>query len=80
MTSVYIIYSHTLKKCYVGHAKDVEKRLVQHNSGKGNFTSKGVPWILIIQINCINRSEAVLLELKVKKRGIGRYLADIGIR
>ena len=80
MTSVYIIYSHTLKKFYVGHAKDVEKRLVQHNSGKGNFTSKGVPWILIIQINCINRSEAVLLELKVKKRGIGRYLADIGIR
>ena len=61
---------------YAGIAEDVEKRLEEHNRGKGNYTSKGMPWILVVTVVCATRSEAVTLERRIKKRGIKRYLAD----
>lgn len=73
---VYIIFSNSLQKYYVGSTKDVTKRIAQHNSGKGNFTSKGVPWILVQSIAVESRSEAMGLEKRIKKRGIMRYLLD----
>jgi putative endonuclease len=79
MIFVYIIFSSSLSKYYVGNTEDVKMRLAQHNAGKGNFTSKGIPWILITKIKCDSRSEAVKLELKIKRRGIKRYLGDNGL-
>jgi putative endonuclease len=52
---------------------------VEHNNGKSNFTSKGVPWIKVTVIECASRSEAVRLESKIKNRGIKRYLQDTGV-
>ena len=74
MIYVYILYSDVLGKYYVGSTENVQKRLSEHNSGKSNFTSKGIPWVFVVKIECINRPEAVRLELKIKKRGIKRYL------
>jgi putative endonuclease len=76
MCCVYILYSRSLDKYYVGITEDFERRLYQHNQGKGKFTSKGIPWLLITKFDCIGRSEAVHLEMKIKKRGIKRYLQD----
>lgn len=76
MFFVYVLYSSSLDKYYVGSTDDVTKRLVQHNLGKGKFTSTGIPWLLITTFNCNSRSEAVVLEVKIKKRGIKRYLQD----
>ena len=73
---VYILLSNSLQKYYVGHTEDVEKRIVQHNSGKGNFTSKGVPWGKVIIIDCASKRDAIILENRIKKRGIRRYLQD----
>jgi putative endonuclease len=73
---VYILFSSSLQKYYVGSTGDFAKRIVEHNSGKGNFTSKGMPWSEIQLIGCASRSEAVILESKIKKRGIKRYLQD----
>ena len=78
MIFVYILYSSSLERYYVGHSDDVEKRLREHNSGKGNYTSKGINWVLVVRIECKTRSEAVKLEQKIKKRGIKRYLQDNG--
>ena len=76
MIFVYILYSSSLDRFYVGVTDHVERRIAQHNSGKGNFTHKGIPWKLITKIECESRSLAVLLEAKIKKRGIKRYLQD----
>jgi putative endonuclease len=73
---VYIIFSSSLEKYYVGSTENVERRFHQHNTGKGNFTSKGIPWIFITSFACSDRNEAVRLEMKIKKRGIKRYLQD----
>jgi putative endonuclease len=76
MFYVYVLYSSSLEKYYIGSTEDLQKRLVQHNSGKGNFTKKGLPWKLIFSIECESRTEAVQLEIKIKKRGAKRYLQD----
>ena len=76
MFVVYILYSEKLKVHYVGSTNDLVDRLKRHNSGEGNFTKKGIPWVLIKSIACESRSDAVRLERKVKKRGIKRFLED----
>ena len=77
MFIVYILYSNKLEKYYVGSTSNLEDRLRRHNTGQGNFTKKGIPWEVIHKIECDTRSEAVELEKKIKKRGIGRFLEDI---
>jgi len=76
MFYVYILYSSILQKYYVGSTEDLNKRIIQHNSGRGVFTSKGAPWILIVSLECETRQMAVKKELQIKKRGIKRYLLD----
>ena len=73
---VYVLFSESLAKYYVGQTKDIENRLDRHNSGRENYTSKGTPWNLICTFNCKDRQEAVRLESRIKKRGIQRYLQD----
>jgi len=76
---VYILWSDSLQKFYVGSTRDLRDRLLRHNSGYEKFTSKGKPWELIFEIVCIDRKEAFNLEMKIKSRGIRRYLDDNNI-
>ncbi|GAB1857185.1 hypothetical protein MHTCC0001_20210 [Flavobacteriaceae bacterium MHTCC 0001] len=73
---VYILFSSKLNRYYVGQTSNIEKRLKVHNKGGKKYTTKGIPWILVKVYEFTNRSEAVLLERKIKKRGIKRYLAE----
>ena len=66
MFYVYILYSKSSDKYYIGQTNNINKRLKYHNSGYVNFTSKYVPWELIGYIEKETRSEAVKLELKLK--------------
>jgi len=45
-----------------------------HNSGMNNFTSKGVPWMVIHSFTITTKSEAIALEKTIKKNGAKRYL------
>ncbi|MCA6455767.1 MAG: GIY-YIG nuclease family protein [Chitinophagaceae bacterium] len=76
---VYILFSVTLQKYYVGQTSQLGNRLDDHNSGKAAFTSKGIPWKIVHYFPCATRSEAVRLEASIKKRGIKRYLQDKNI-
>ena len=77
--AVYILFSEKLGKYYVGSTEDVEKRILAHNEGLSKFTSLGIPWKQVHVIECADRSTAIKLELKIKKRGIKRYLLDCKI-
>ena len=79
MFFVYILYSSLIKKFYLGNTNDLDDRLYRHNSGQENFTSKGLPWQLIWYKEVDTRKEAVRLEIKIKKRGINRFLNDNSI-
>jgi putative endonuclease len=75
---VYILFSVRTRQYYVGSTKEVKNRLYQHNAGKSVSARSGIPWGLV-HVECFQtRSEAIHHEQKIKARGIGRYLADLG--
>ena len=73
---VYILYSNSIKQYYAGSSGDFDDRLIRHNAGRSKSTKKGTPWNVVRIIPCSSRSEAVILEAKIKKRGIQRWLLD----
>ena len=70
---VYILYSESILRYYVGQTADIESRLLRHNKGYVKSTKRGLPWRLIYKIEVHSRSEALILEGKIKKRGAKRY-------
>jgi len=73
---VYILYSQTSSKYYVGQTANIDKRLKRHNQGIVPSTKSGTPWELVLQLEVSDRSEAMLLEKKIKKRGAKRFIQD----
>ena len=69
-------YSYVLRSLkngilYKGSTQDIENRLSTHNSGVVNFTSKHLPWELILSEKFETRAEAMKRE-KWYKTGVGR--------
>ena len=50
--ALYILKSQTANKSYVGMTNDLERRLLEHNSGKNFYTKRYTPWKVIYQENC----------------------------
>ena len=73
---VYILFSQSGGRYYIGHTQDIENRLAEHNNGEGKFTSNYAPWTLMWSKAMPSRSEAMKLENKIKKRGARRFLSD----
>ena len=73
---VYILFSQKNLKYYVGQTHDINKRFERHNKGNVPSTKSGLPWDLVLTFKVENRSEAMKLEKKIKKRGIKRFLDD----
>ena len=74
---VYILHSNSLKKYYTGYSSDVEERFKKHNLGFSTFTSTGTPWEIIWTSIFMQKSDALKLEKKIKKRGARRYMTDL---
>jgi len=72
----YILFSSSKNKFYVGSTNNLERRLSEHNSGQNKSTKFGIPWKLIYSKEFYSKSEAILLESKIKKRGIARFLNE----
>ncbi len=64
--SVYIIYSDSHNIYYIGQTNDLDDRLIRHNSNRSKFTKGKGPWELTSSIKLNSRSEAVILERKLK--------------
>ena len=68
--SVYILYSRTSDKYYVGQTRDVEKRIQQHNDPENtSFTSKSSPWVLVRSFKTgTDRGVALKVEKFIKRQ------------
>lgn len=62
----YILQSESDGKLYIGQTSDLEKRIDRHNSGGSRYTKRKGPWILIFSIDFETRTEAILMERKLK--------------
>ena len=52
---------------YVGYSKNIEKRLILHNSSKGAKFTKGNYWKIIYQKRYNSKSESMKAENNLKK-------------
>ena len=66
---VYLIVSKIKKKkiSYVGYTKDLKKRLILHNSGKGAKFTRGRFWKLVYSKKYRFKIKAMREEYKLKK-------------
>jgi putative endonuclease len=63
---VYINYSEAFDKYYIGQTENFDSRLLLHNAGLVKSTKPYLPWINVLQITKPTRSEAMILEKKLK--------------
>lgn len=68
---VYVLESNIDGRLYKGQTSDIEKRIIEHNSGKTKSTKGYKPWKLVYFETFETRDEAVIRE-KYFKTGIGR--------
>ena len=66
---VYMIIAEKINGfvTYVGYSKNIEKRIILHNSSKGAKFTKGNYWKIIYQKEYNSKSEAMRAEHKLKK-------------
>lgn len=73
---VYILFSSSLGRHYVGMTKDTTRRLIEHNRGKDHWTSRANDWTLTWSQIVPTRDAARRLERQIKSRGAARFLGD----
>ncbi len=77
---VYILYSKSADKYYIGHSPDPSKRLAEHNSyvDTKKFTAKHQPWIMMKQFPVSeNRGQAIRIERYIKKQKCRKTIQQI---
>ena len=77
MFIVYILYSSSIDKYYVGFTNDLERRLLEHNRKKGKYTDGGIPWLLVHQEHYVLKSEAMKREKQIKQQKSRQYILSI---
>ncbi len=68
---VYVLWSASLAKTYVGMTSNLNARINAHNLGIKGWTIRGRPWQLIYWETFADKPAAILRE-KYLKSGIGR--------
>ena len=70
MFYVYVL-RNTKSTLYVGHTNNIERRIIEHNSGMSPYTKNRGPWNLIYSESFTSRGDAMKRE-KFLKTGKGR--------
>ena len=73
---VYILWSEHIQRYYIGVTENLERRVREHNQGSSKYTKRGVSWELVWSTQKANKSEAVILERKLKNLKSGKRIAE----
>ena len=79
MASVYVLYSNTLNRYYIGSCKDLTYRIDQHiNKDFTNaFTAKVQDWTLYFYIDELEYKQARMIEQHIKKMKSSTYVKNL---
>jgi len=77
MFTVYILYSKTSDKYYIGHTASMEDRLERHNQGRSISTKSGKPWMLVHTESFPSKSEAYQREMIIKSKKSRKYIESL---
>ncbi|MBU1875143.1 GIY-YIG nuclease family protein [bacterium] len=71
---LYIIFSKSRNRYYIGHTNSLIRRLKEHNTGQSKSTRYGVPWNLVYSKQFDSSLEANREELKLKKMKSRKFI------
>ena len=74
---VYILYSNTRDRYYIGSCENIENRLLRHNQGATKSTKSGRPWILKYYEEYATKTEALKRELYIKRMKSRKYIQNL---
>ena len=79
--AVYILYSVKLDRFYIGTTDNIERRIIEHNSGKydDSYTLRGVPWDLFLLIDGLSSKQAFQIEAHIKKMKSKNYIRSLSL-
>ena len=69
MHYLYIIYSDSSQKFYIGETNNIKDRVSKHQSHfySNSFTKIADDWKIVLIFDCIDKEEAVYLENFIKR-------------
>jgi len=76
---VYIIYSDSKDRFYIGETVNVEERISQHNSGYYDlsYSKQAKDWKLFWKLECNSRKQAIQIEKHIKKMRNRKYYHNL---
>ena len=80
MYYIYILYSQSAKKFYVGQTSDVQRRLEEHNNPivKSKFTAKFIPWEITVFFPVSDsRADAMKIEKFIKSQKSKKFILKL---
>lgn len=81
MAVVYVLYSKSLDRYYVGSCKDLEQRLNEHLLKKypTSYTARADDWKLFFSRSDIEYGQARRIELHIKRMKSRKYIQDLAL-
>ncbi|MCL6268330.1 GIY-YIG nuclease family protein, partial [Flagellimonas myxillae] len=74
---VYIIYSQSADRYYVGHCQDLSERLARHNGGRSKYTKMARDWELRWSEEFPGRAAAMARERAIKRKKSRVYIEHL---
>ena len=74
---VYILYSQSRDRYYIGYTRNPQERLEEHNLGATSSTRPGRPWILVYTEESRDKAAAIRREREIKKKKSRRYIESM---
>ncbi|WP_291132452.1 GIY-YIG nuclease family protein [Flavobacterium sp. UBA7682] len=77
MFYVYIIYSQSLNKYYVGSCRNIDERLNDHLNSRSKYTKSAKDWELKYSETFSSISDAYQREIQIKKMKSRIYIENL---
>ena len=76
--TVYVIFSKTYNKIYIGYSSDLNKRLLSHNSlATKGYTIRFRPWTLVYSETFDSKTDAMKREKELKSAKGRRFIWEL---
>ncbi|HEV8514311.1 MAG TPA: GIY-YIG nuclease family protein [Cyclobacteriaceae bacterium] len=78
MFTVYVLYSASFNKIYIGYTSNLDERMLSHNSlGKKGYTLKFRPWSLMYREEFAAKADAIRREKELKSAKGRRFIWEL---
>ncbi|GAB1348132.1 hypothetical protein MASR1M107_03430 [Ignavibacteriales bacterium] len=77
MFYVYILYSKSIDRYYIGQTKNLRDRLTRHNNSSTRFTSRAKDWEIVFTEEFPTRSEAMKRESQIKCQKSRKFIEEL---